>query len=437
MIIALCSAVGARDAVGPGDVAEGRCAGPDSIAVHGLARDTVLAILDGPSGQALRADVVLPLIGGRLKVTGVGRWTVEVPGASLDLVDGVPFATSNGETIPLTAPPSIRAGALMVPLQLFTDIAPRIGNNVTWDADRRELRVFRPVARATPPARMSPAARAGPSSVRSSTPVRDRPVASSPSPPPPSASSKRRFTIVVDAGHGGPDAGMRGPIGGGPPIREKDITLAVARLVAQDLENRGVEVVMTRTTDTLIALGDRGRIANQHRADLFVSIHVHAANPSWKNPGAARGFETYFLAEAKTEDERRVARMENEVTRFDAGPAGTPEDGLGFLLNDMKQNEYLRESSDLAATIQAGLGRMHPGPSRGVKQAGFAVLVGSFMPSVLVEIGFGTNPTEAAWMSSQSGQRAIAAAVAGAAMEYVARYERRVGTGDAERGSHQ
>ena len=102
------------------------------------------------------------------------------------------------------------------------------------------------------------------------------------------------------------------------------------------------------------------------------------------------------------------------------------ENGLGFILKDMAQNEQLRESSDLAETIQARLRKFIPGPSRGVKQAGFMVLVTAFMPSVLVEIGFGTNPAEAAYISSDAGQRAIASAVADAAMEYLSHYERRV-----------
>ncbi|MGH7654909.1 MAG: N-acetylmuramoyl-L-alanine amidase family protein [Gemmatimonadaceae bacterium] len=236
----------------------------------------------------------------------------------------------------------------------------------------------------------------------------------------------RRRLVVVDAGHGGPDAGMHGPIGQRTTLYEKDITLAVAKRLARDLESRGVNVLMTRTTDTLIALDDRGKIANAAKGDLFISIHVNAANPHWKDPGAARGFETYFLAEAKTEDERRVAEMENEVVRFERAPDPAAESGLGFILKDMAQNEQLRESSDLAATIQSHLRRIHPGPSRGVKQAGFRVLVTAFMPSVLVEIGFGTNPAEAAYISGDSGQRAIANAVADAAMEYLAHYERRV-----------
>lgn len=242
------------------------------------------------------------------------------------------------------------------------------------------------------------------------------------------AHAPRRYTVVVDAGHGGPDPGMRGPIGGALALREKDVTLAVAKRVARELERRGMNVLMTRTTDTLIALSDRGRIANEHRADIFISIHVNAANPQWKNPAATRGFETYFLSEAKTEDERRVAAMENDAVRFEDGPGpGARDDALGFILSDMRQNEHLRESNDLAETIQSRLGRVHPGPSRGVQQAPFRVLVTAFMPAVLVEIGFGTNPSEAAFINRADGQGLIASAVADAAVIYFGHYERRVG----------
>jgi N-acetylmuramoyl-L-alanine amidase len=248
----------------------------------------------------------------------------------------------------------------------------------------------------------------------------------------------RRYTVVVDAGHGGPDPGMHGPIGGHFTIYEKDITLAVSKKLARDLENRGVNVVMTRSTDTLIALGDRGRIANEHRGDLFISIHVNAANLHWKSPGSARGFETYFLSEARTEDERRVAAMENDAVRYEDGSRTARDDALGFILSDMRQNEHLRESNDLAETVQARLARIHPGPNRGVQQAQFVVLVTAFMPSVLVEIGFGTNPGEAAFISSAEGEQTIAAAVAAAAMEYLAHYERRVGgTGGISPGARE
>jgi N-acetylmuramoyl-L-alanine amidase len=220
---------------------------------------------------------------------------------------------------------------------------------------------------------------------------------------------------------------MTGPIGGGPRIAEKNITLAVAKRVGAQLEERGVDIVYTRTTDTLIALDDRGRIANRAQGDLFISIHVNAANPNWKDPGGSRGFETYFLSEARTEDARRVEQMENDATRFETASAKIDKtDPLSFILSDMQQNEHLRESSELADLIQQRLGKMHPGPSRGVKQAGFRVLVTSHMPAVLVEIGFGTNPREAQYLSDSDKQEALAVAIADAATEYLDRYERRV-----------
>jgi N-acetylmuramoyl-L-alanine amidase len=235
--------------------------------------------------------------------------------------------------------------------------------------------------------------------------------------------------VVVDAGHGGPDRGMKGPLGARNKVHEADITLAVAKRLRDQLQSRGVDVLMTRETDTLIALDDRGRIANDAGANLFLSIHVNAANPRWRSPRSARGFETYFLAEAKTEDEQRVAEMENESMRFEVDVDAKPGDPLSFLLSDMMQNEYLRESSTLAATVQGGLRTVHPSTDRGVKQAGFRVLITAHMPAVLVELGFGTNAPEVRWLSSAKGQQALAKAIANATIRYLDDYDRRVNGG--------
>ena len=234
--------------------------------------------------------------------------------------------------------------------------------------------------------------------------------------------------VVVDAGHGGRDNGMSGPIGASLKIFEKDVTLDLARALRVALLRRGIAVVMTRNTDTLIALGDRGRIANQSKGDLFISIHVNAANPHWKEPGVARGFETYFLSEAKTEDERRVEAMENEAIRFETSVDASRNDPLSFIIRDMAQNEHLRESARLATLVQTGLAAMHPGTNRGVKQAGFMVLVTAFMPAVLVEVGFGTNRADAAYISSPEHQRELAETLAKAALAYLEQYERKVGS---------
>jgi N-acetylmuramoyl-L-alanine amidase len=243
-----------------------------------------------------------------------------------------------------------------------------------------------------------------------------------------SSSAKKTLPrVVVDAGHGGVDVG--GQMHSSTRVHEKDIALQVALKLGDALKQRAVDVVYTRTRDTLIALADRGRIANQSNGDVFISIHVNAANPHWREPAAARGFETYFLAEAKTEDARRVEEMENESVRFEAPTTVPPSDPLNFILSDMKQNEHLRESSDLAEIVQRHLASVHPGPSRGVKQAGFRVLVTAFMPAVLVEIGFGTNAAEAEFLASPPKQRAMADAVADATTEYLGRYQRRVSGG--------
>jgi N-acetylmuramoyl-L-alanine amidase len=220
---------------------------------------------------------------------------------------------------------------------------------------------------------------------------------------------------------------MSGPIGSSPWFVEKDVTLSVAKKLAATLRAQGVDVLMTRTTDTLIALSDRGRIANSNHGDIFVSIHVNAPGGRGSAGARERGFETYFLAEAKTEDERRVQDMENESVKFETGANAPKGDPLSFIITDMAQNEHLRESSDLAQTIQQGLIDVHPGPNRGVQQANFAVLRGSYMPAVLVEIGFGTNQSEATYLSDDANQRALARSIAQSLISYLAHYESRVG----------
>jgi N-acetylmuramoyl-L-alanine amidase len=204
-------------------------------------------------------------------------------------------------------------------------------------------------------------------------------------------------------------------------LTEKEVTLGIARALRDVLLARGVDVVMTRTRDTLVALADRGRIANARRGDLFVSVHVNAANPGWREPTTARGFETYFLSDARTEDARQVAERENESVRYEA-QASSDGDPLRFIVSDLAQNAHLRASSRLAATMQRRLARVHPGPDRGVHQAGFKVLVTASMPAVLVEVGFGSNPAEAAYLVSEHGQQELASAIADAAIEHLGRY---------------
>ncbi|MEO7082785.1 MAG: N-acetylmuramoyl-L-alanine amidase [Gemmatimonadaceae bacterium] len=386
-------------------------------ATHSV-RVPLVASADGPM---LRPESLAPMLQISVRHDSASSYTLEVLGVRIQVDVGAAVARIGADVRQLASAPTLVAGHLMVPLQLVSDVFPGVVPNARWDADAKQLVVFNAAAtrstglQAGEPAKVP--ARGASSRVANLPPVQAK---------------HNRRTVIVDAGHGGVDNGMIGPLGGGPRIYEKNVTLAIAMKLGEQLKARGVDVVYTRTTDTLIALDDRGRIANRNSGDLFISIHVNAANPNWKDPGGSRGFETYFLSEAKTEDARRVEHMENESAQYEDGSKTGNDDPLSFIFNDMAQNQHLRESSDLAEIIQKQLRVVHPGPSRGVKQAGFRVLVTAYMPAVLVEVGFGTNPREAAYLTDSEKQDALAGAIANAAMEYLQGYERRVagiGTG--------
>ncbi len=375
------------------------------------------------AGQpSVRADALMRAMRGVLITSTNLHYTLSFPRARIDLIDGIPFAKRDTLTIPLTRAPQVRGGQLYLPFQFVTDVIPRYVGGYVYDAALSELRTVSALAnRSAAPIQSATSSAVGTTTttpMAGSKPVTQQRVYTRPS---------ARKVVVIDAGHGGPDRGMTGPIGTPAWFVEKDVVLSVAKKLAAVLRARGVDVLMTRTTDTLIALADRGKIANSNHGDVFISIHVNA--PGYNTAAAARehGFETYFLAEAKTEGERRVQDMENESVKFETGANAPKGDPLNFIITDMAQNEHLRESSDLALTIQNGLIDVHPGPNRGVQQANFAVLRGSYMPAVLVEIGFGSNQGEATYLSDEDNQRALARNIGQSVLDYLAHYQSRVG----------
>jgi N-acetylmuramoyl-L-alanine amidase len=388
------------------------------VSIRAGDRVTPVPVLAVAAGVGVRADIVASALGGTLQRSAGDRYTLTVGGVIIELEPSLPMVRIDTVVIPLVSAPWMSGTGLYIPLQLLTEIVPRYGTGLMYDAAAREIRSFRNTAArssATPAATERPA---GADATRVSEP-----------PPAPRRAAVRR-TVVIDAGHGGRDPGGGGPMACPSGRRyEKDIVLEVGRLLQRELREAGISVVMTRTSDTLIGLADRGPIANKARGDLFVSLHVNAAPNTWRNPSAGRGFETYFLAEAKTEEARRVEEMENSAVRFETGAQAPKGDPLSFIINDMAQNEHLRESMDLAERIQGGIRGVHPGPDRGVKQANFAVLRGAYMPAVLVELGFGTNPQDAAYMCSTAGQRQLASAIAAGTIRYLSSYEQRVGGG--------
>ncbi|HEX2451938.1 MAG TPA: N-acetylmuramoyl-L-alanine amidase [Gemmatimonadales bacterium] len=350
---------------------------------------------DAAGAPLLPAPALVGALGGTIRLTPV--WAeVTIAQQSFRFLLGAPAYLLNDKLQVLAAPVNVARDTLFLPLQFVAEVLPTfLGERYRYD--RRNARLVEDRSRFladNAPGASKPGGRLRPGHV-----------------------------VTVDAGHGGVDPGNPGlyfPRG----VREKDVTLQVALLLRDELKRRGVAVRMTRTTDTLIALGDRGGYCSAN-CDLFVSLHVNSLARR-KGFTDRRGFETYFLAEAKTEDAERVARMENEAVRFEAGSDETEAlTGIDFIVKDLQLNEHLRESARLAELVQGGLGRVHTGPDLGVKQAGFMVLTSARRPAVLVEMGYSTNPHDARYLASVSGQRRLAASIADAVVDYLQEYERR------------
>ena len=229
--------------------------------------------------------------------------------------------------------------------------------------------------------------------------------------------------VVLDAGHGGHDEGATGPSG----LREKDLVLDVAKLLAGRLRKRGVTVVMTRTSDEFLSLEERTAVANDAHADLFLSIHANAS--SSRKP---QGIETYFASLDATDDDAR-ATAERENSAFGAAaPQFGNADPLAAILGDLIESQHLQESSEFAKIAQNRLGDVDRVPSRGVKQAPFVVLMGVQMPASLVEIGFLTNPEDEKFLRRRRQREALADALADAVMAFGKRYDARRGVRSAK-----
>lgn len=220
--------------------------------------------------------------------------------------------------------------------------------------------------------------------------------------------------IVIDPGHGGNDAGA---VANG--YKEKDINLKVALKVAKILNGYGYKVILTRDDDSYVPLSTRARIANKSNATLFVSIHCNASMGM-----DAMGFETYFLSESRTSEERAVAILENSAIRYDLGNL-KPKDEVGIIVGDLIQTLLLEKSYKLAYHIQNKAVEMNLTKDRGLKQAGFYVLKWVSMPSVLVEIGFITNKEEAKMLTLDEYQMKIAKSIAEGIREFLENEERR------------
>jgi N-acetylmuramoyl-L-alanine amidase len=216
--------------------------------------------------------------------------------------------------------------------------------------------------------------------------------------------------VVIDPGHGGDDTGAVSATG----MSEKTITMDVARRVAAALTARGIPVRLTRNGDEKRALSDRTAVANRLEARAFISLHANASTVH-----SVRGAETYYMSlddTATDADAQATATLEN--MGYESRPTGST---LDLILWDMAQSEVLNESADLALAIQRRLNVLQGLRDRGVKQAPFVVLTGATMPAALVEIGFLSNPDEAARMADPSYQNQLAEAIADGVVNFLER----------------
>lgn len=230
------------------------------------------------------------------------------------------------------------------------------------------------------------------------------------------------FTLVIDAGHGGKDPGARGT-----RINEKEINLKVAlelgRLVRQN--HPDVKVVYTRETDRFVELDERANIANRNKADLFISIHTNSV----KRGSSVRGTETYALGLARTDENLEVAMRENSAILWEDNyqqryEGFDPNSTESYIIFEFMQNKHLEQSIQFASEVQKCFSEADRA-DRGVRQAGFLVLRKTSMPSVLVELGFISNPAEERFMRSESGQQRLAASIASAFDRYKQAFDRR------------
>ena len=223
-------------------------------------------------------------------------------------------------------------------------------------------------------------------------------------------------TIVLDAGHGGKDPGAIGVNG----LQEKTVTLDVTKKLGRLIErNLGLKVVYTRQEDVFIPLWKRTQIANESKGKLFISIHV---NSSGKNH-RAKGFETYLLRPGRTEDAIEVAQRENAVIDFEENKTKNYISEENLILATLAQNTYMQHSEFLANSIQTSLDKVLTVPNRGVKQAGFQVLVGASMPNVLIELGFLSNKEEEKLLGKSKYRLKIAKALFESIVDFKEHYE--------------
>jgi len=368
---------------------------PAQLVVATPRGETRLAVTADADGRPMVAALPLATaLGGAMRQDGAWM-TLVVSRQDFSFLPGAALFRLNDRIEPLAAGAVERGDSLFVPYQFVADILPRyLGELYQFDRVAGRLVQLGPALVTTPPPKRLP------------------------------NGLLPGHIVTVDAGHGGADPGNLGRFFP-PGVTEKTVTLQVAMLLQDELVRRGITVRMTRTTDVRPNLLLRAPTCDAN-CDLFVSLHVDALNTR-KRPDyrSVDGFTTLIIGEENSADAARVAQTENEALRFeseqDQDLAGGP---LAYILRDLQMNEYLRESARAGALMQTHLEPIHPGKNRGVQQRNdLAVLNTGRRPGVLVEMGYGTSPSDAKFLVSKDGQRRIARSLADAIVDYLLEFE--------------
>ncbi len=319
---------------------------------------------------------------------------------TLKFAIGLPYVNSHGNSVELKHAPEIADGHILLD---SADVASLYKTDKTA---------------AVAPASSSSAAKVSSSSAKvAAAAAPSKATVSTAKPKNETAGTREVKTIVIDPGHGGKDTGAQGK-----NSNEKDIVLAVGKLLKKELEKEGFNVKMTRDKDVFIELGERANLANQWDGDLFISLHCNAIDATPERKKQIKGYHVYVLRAPESEEDKAIARRENKVATL-YGEKNAKEElspiewfKLEARLEKYKQNSYMFTEEMLKAFDGGKIKRQ----GGGVGGAGFMVLVGALMPAVLFEIGFISNPEEEAYMTTTKAQEDIAARVAKAVSTYKA-----------------
>ena len=346
------------------------------------------------------------------EVKGSFRWypvqktfSIVSPRDTLKFAVGIPYMNRNGRTIELSQ-------------------APKLDNGHIWIAENDAKKIsFRTALIDTKAAKPIPESKnfvekpvAKPEAPKVAEPKPTTPVVVKPKPPKAEIAGTREVrTIVIDPGHGGKDPGASGK-----RAQEKDIVLAVAKLLKKNLADEGFNVKLTRSKDVFIELSQRAILANQWDGDLFISLHCNAIDATEERKKQIQGFQFYVLRAPESEEDKAIARRENAVATLygekNAKDELSPLEWfkLEARLEQYKQTSYLFTEKLLDSFEGGKIRKMNTG----VGGAGFMVLVGAMMPAVLIELGFISNEEDEAYMMTKVGQQDLADRIAEAVSNY-------------------